>query len=276
MSVHTNDPSTQEPGPRRPARSRPRLSVTAGLIVVNAAVFLLWQAATSNAGLGGFMVQNFMVSAGRLQQGSWWTLLTAVFSHFELWHIGLNMFVLWSFGSVLERLVGGRLYLAFYLASGVFASLCHCLVETLVLHDPTRLALGASGAVSAVLLAYSLLFPRQRILLFFVLPVPALVAAILFVGLDVFGLVAQGRGTGLPIGHGAHLGGALAGFMTWLVVLRPRLKDRIRRVQGPIALSRDERDEVDRLRGKISRDGVDALTAEEREFLRRLHERHLQ
>lgn len=273
MPEHEGQPDPRPAGGGATIGRRPGPNVTKALIAVNAAVFLLWQAARTDPELWPVMWGHFSVSAVHLGQGRWWTLLTSVFSHNQLWHIAINMLVLWSFGSFLERLVGSRFFLGFYLVSGVFASLSHCVVETVLLGQPNVPALGASGAVSAVLLAYALLFPRHRILLFGVIPMPALIAALLFVGLDIFGLVAQGRGGGLPIGHGAHLGGALAGFVTWLAVLRPRFAGRLGAASGPIALTRDELDEVERLRDKLSRDGVDALTAQERDFLSRLHER---
>ena len=67
---------------------------------------------------------------------------------------------------------------------------------------------------------FALLFPRARILLFGIIPMPALVGALLFVGLDVVGLIAQTEGGGLPIGHGAHLGGAATGVLYYFLVIR--------------------------------------------------------
>jgi membrane associated rhomboid family serine protease len=251
----------------------PRAKVVPALVGANIVVFLLWQAARMQPDLQVFMVRNFLVSAVRLTHGMWWTLVTSAFSHFELWHIALNMIVLWSFGTLLERLLGWRAFLGLYMGSAVVASVSHCLVSALLLGKPAQAALGASGAVSAVLLVFALLFPREKILIFGVIPIPALVGALLFIGLDVFGLMAQRAGGGLPIGHGAHLGGALTGFLYWALVLRQRFAGRLEQPRRPIVLSRGEAEEVGRLRDKIGRDGVDALTNDEREFLRRLHGR---
>jgi hypothetical protein len=60
-------------------------------------------------------------------------------------------------------------------------------------------------------------------LLFFVVPLPAIVGALAFIGLDVWGLIAQAEGGGLPIGHGAHLGGAFAGILYYVLFLRRRI-----------------------------------------------------
>lgn len=74
------------------------------------------------------------------------------------------------------------------------------------------------------------MFPREKILLFGIIPLPAIVGALAFIGLDIWGVVAQAGGGGLPIGHGAHLGGAITGIIYYLLYLRPRLKRRADRV----------------------------------------------
>jgi membrane associated rhomboid family serine protease len=172
------------------------------------------------------MTRNFLVSWTALLEGRYWTLLTSVFSHNMFWHILINMFVLRSFGSVIESILGVRRFLTFYLFAGIFSSLCHCLVSLLILHQPDVSALGASGAISGLVLVFSLMFPKEKILILGIIPVPALIGAIAFVGLDIWGLVAQAGGGGLPIGHGAHLGGALAGFIYFWFFIKPRLRTR--------------------------------------------------
>ena len=190
------------------------------MLAINVAVFLAWLASGSNPALRRFMVLNFLVSPEHILHGRIWTLLTSVFSHLELWHLVFNMVVLVSFGQVLEWLLGTRRFVLFYLAAGVFASISHCLTSALILHDPRIMALGASGALSAVLMVFALRFPREKILIFGIVPIPAMVGALAFVGLDLWGLTAQAHGGGLPIGHGAHLGGALFGLLAWLVWIR--------------------------------------------------------
>jgi membrane associated rhomboid family serine protease len=90
-------------------------------------------------------------------------------------------------------------------------------VSAFLLGQPDLPALGASGAISGVVILFSLMIPQARILLLGIIPMPAIVGALLFVGLDIIGLVAQTEGGGLPIGHGAHLSGALAGAVTYLL-----------------------------------------------------------
>jgi membrane associated rhomboid family serine protease len=169
------------------------------------------------------METHFLVSWTALKEGRIWVLLTSVFSHLSALHIFVNMFVLNSFGRFLEQFLGPKFYLLFYLVAGIIASLSHAVLSNFLLGQPDLPALGASGAIAGLVLLFSLLFPKERIVLFAILPLPALVGALAFVGLDLWGLAAQAEGGGLPIGHGAHLGGALTGLLTYILILRPRL-----------------------------------------------------
>ena len=181
-------------------------------------MFLLWI-------LGGpeqeeFMRRNFTVSWELLTEGRFWVLLTSVFSHNWLFHLIINMLVLRSFGSLLEEVLGSARFLRFYLVAGLISSLTHALVSAWVLHEPDLSAVGASGSLAGLVLVFSLMFPREKILLFGLVPLPALMGALAFVGLDLWGLFAQAKGGGLPIGHGAHLGGALAGAVYYFLFIR--------------------------------------------------------
>ena len=170
------------------------------------------------------MVKNFLVSWESLTEGRYWTLLTSVFSHNLVWHLFMNMFVLRSFGSLMEEILGPKKFLAFYLLAGAFSSLSHSLVSAFLLGLPEQPALGASGAISAVVILFALLYPKQKLFLFAIIPVPALWGALAFVGLDIWGLMAQAEGKGLPIGHGAHLGGAFIGVLYFLYLKKQRLQ----------------------------------------------------
>ena len=263
------------PPPVRPRRrSTPAVSIIIGL---NVLVFLAWQATSLVPGLFEFMTENFLVSTSHIVHWHVWTLITAAFSHNELWHLALNMFVLWSFGTVLETLWGTRVFVLFYLAAAVIASVSHCAVSSFVMGRDDILALGASGAVSGLLIAYALHFPKHRILLFGVVPVPALAGVLAFVGLDLWGLIAQGRGGGLPIGHGAHLGGAFAGALIYFLYLRAtypiHAARRPRPATGATALTPDEAREFERIRIKIETTGPHTLTPKEQDFLDRLRQR---
>ncbi len=201
-----------------------RTYLTSVFIVLNVLVFGAWQ---GWYGPGpGFMSQNFLVSWDLVTEGRVWDLLTSVFSHNWVLHLVLNMFVLNSFGRVVEMFFGWKFYLSFYLFAGVVSSLSHILVSAFLMGAPQLPALGASGSLAGLILLFALTFPREKIMLFGIIPLPALVGALAFVGLDLWGLVSQVEGGGLPIGHGAHLGGSFAGLLTYLVVVRPSLRRR--------------------------------------------------
>ncbi|MCK5375974.1 MAG: rhomboid family intramembrane serine protease [Acidobacteria bacterium] len=269
--------TASRPPSRRMSRRTPAVSVIVG---INVLVFLAWQAAVYMPGLERFMVTNFLVSTTHLQHGYFWTLVTSAFSHSELWHMAINMFVLWSFGTVLERLWGTRVFVAFYLAAAVVSSASHCAVSSLYIGSGDIPALGASGAIAGLLLAYALHYPRHKILLFGIVPIPALAGVLAFVGLDIWGLIAQGRGGGLPIGHGAHLGGALAGAVMYFMYLRSTYPTPSatgpRSPAGTASLTVEEAHEFERIRVKIETHGPHVLTPKEQAFLDRLRERIMQ
>jgi rhomboid-like protein len=186
------------------------------LLALNVVVFLMWLL----FGQSPFMIDNFLVSWNGLAAGRYWTVLTSAFSHIAFLHIFLNMYVLATFGSIVELTIGSARFLRFYLVAAVISSISHAAVSAFLLHKPDLPALGASGAISGAVLVFCFLFPQARLLLFGIIPMPALVGALLFVGIDAVGLYAQTEGGGLPIGHGAHLGGALTGLLYYLLFLR--------------------------------------------------------
>lgn len=197
-----------------------RFSIVVPLILLsNVLIYLAWNLSGDPAGT---FARHFLVSFDALREGRIWTLWTSEFSHVAFLHLFLNMFVLWQFGRLLELVLGPLRFLAFYLFAAALASLGHAVLSAFLLGDPALNALGASGAVSGILIVFGLMFPRQKILLFGIIPLPAIFAAFAMVGLDLWGLYRQAHGSTLPIGHGAHLGGALAGLLYWFFRLRGR------------------------------------------------------
>jgi len=194
--------------------------ITNSFLFINLLVYLSWMSQDFSNIEQSWMFHHFLVSWEALAQGRVWTLLTAVFSHNSFFHFFFNMFVLHNFGPIIERVLGAKSYLTFYLTAGIISSLSHAIVSAFMLHQPELPALGASGAISGLILVFSLLFPRQILLLFGIIPVRALIGALLFIGLDIWGLIMQTEGGGLPIGHGAHLGGAFFGIYYYYKYLK--------------------------------------------------------
>jgi rhomboid-like protein len=191
--------------------------VVLALLIANTGVFAMWLA----LGDSPYMTENFLVSWDALAAGRYWTLLGSAFSHILFLHFFLNMSVLASFGPIVEITIGSARFFRFYLLAAIVSSLSHAGVSALILGKPELPALGASGAISGVILLFSFLYPRARILLFWFIPLPASIGALVFIGIDLLGLFAQFEGGGLPIGHGAHLGGAVTGILYYWLVIRP-------------------------------------------------------
>jgi len=189
------------------------------LILLNVIVYFLWHRPTFLT----FMADNFLVSWEAIDAGRWWVLVTSNFSHNMLFHILINMLVLNNFGTLIEALLGSKFILKFYLIAGVVSGLSHAMVSAFILGDPGLPALGASGSIAGLILIFSMLFPKEKILLLGFIPMPAIVGAVAFIGLDLWGLMAQAEGGGLPIGHGAHLGGAFTGIIWYFFLIRPKL-----------------------------------------------------
>ena len=186
-----------------------RTPVVTTLLVSNVAVF----AATPTP----LLLDNFLVSWSALAEGRLWTLVTSVFSHNLLLHLLVNMVVLLSFGKPMELLMGRGRFLGFFFTAGIVASLAHAATSRFLLDRPELPALGASGALAGVLMLFSFSFPKAKVLFFFIIPLPAIFAALAFIAIDVWGLMAQIGGGTLPIGHGAHLGGGLVGILYYLI-----------------------------------------------------------
>jgi len=156
------------------------------------------------------------------------TILSAMFMHGSLLHLGGNMLYLWIFGDNVEDRMGHLKYLIFYLLCGILASLTH------VFFGPNSMipSLGASGAIAGVLGAYLVLFPRQgvRVIQFgMITEVPALIVIGLW-GLLQFisGFGSLGREGG-GVAYMAHVGGFVAGVLLVFLFRNPPEPRRVRR-----------------------------------------------
>lgn len=151
-----------------------------------------------------FKPYNFM-------QGEYWRALTAGFLHVGLAHLAFNMITLFFFGPLIEGLLGPARFLAIYFGSEIAAN-----AMTLAKHrgNPGYSAVGASGAISGVLFSFCLFAPLELIYIFFAIPMPAILFAVLYV---VGSIYASQQGGG-RIAHEAHLGGALGGVVLTILV----------------------------------------------------------
>ncbi|MGC6493232.1 MAG: rhomboid family intramembrane serine protease [Myxococcota bacterium] len=199
-----------------------------GLVGLNLLVFVLWTFVGSDTDpLYTWAESNLLVSGTLLADGRIWTLLTSGFSHFGLTHLLFNMYALWLFGRDVETIAGHRGMVHLYVLGAVVASLTHVMTQWIMGTDVP--ALGASGAVMAIAVAHAALFPMRRVAVFFLIPMPLWLAVAGFIFLDVAGLASNSAD---GVAHGAHLGGAVAGWVYFRQVLRPRVAKAFRRQWG--------------------------------------------
>lgn len=182
------------------------------LLGINVLVWVAWNYAVGPLQL--FMADHFLVNLGAVLEGRVWTLLTSEISHISLNHLLFNMLGVFVFGRAVGHAVGAMTFLQLYVVGGIVASLGHVAYNA-VTGDMVP-ALGASGAVMALAAVYGALFPNRTLLIGFFLPMPAWLAVVGFIALDVLGLIGGGGG----IAHAAHLGGAAYGIAYWFLRLR--------------------------------------------------------
>jgi membrane associated rhomboid family serine protease len=157
------------------------------------------------------------------------TILTSMFLHGGLAHIGFNMLTLWIFGNNIEDALGRLRFLAFYVLSGIAAALAQTLASS-VSGDVLTPMVGASGAIAGVLAAYLLLFPRHRVLTW-IMPIWFIdIPAAFFIGFWFVGQVLNAVfGSDPGVAVMAHIGGFVAGWLL-LKVMGRRPTWRARRV----------------------------------------------
>ncbi|MCX7869601.1 MAG: rhomboid family intramembrane serine protease [Terrimicrobiaceae bacterium] len=177
------------------------------LCLLNALVFSL-QAAIGPVA-DALLIRDFGLSPAGLEEGALWQLITHAFLHGNIWHLLVNLLTLWFAGRPVEHVVGGARFLAVYGLSAVGGGL----LQILVVPSTTEL-IGASGAVFGILCAFCTLFADRDVLvlLFFVIPL-RLRARTLGQILAIVTLVLLVTGIEPWIGHAAHLGGAIIGYL---------------------------------------------------------------
>jgi len=203
-----------------------------------------------------------------------WTLFTYMFLHDGTFHILFNMLGLFFFGPRLEEELGSRDFLLLYFISGITGGLLSFIT-------PNVAIVGASAAVYGIFLAFAMIWPREQLLIWGIVPVEARYLVVIMTALSLFG----GLSGGGNIAHFAHLGGFLGGFA--FLKFRSR-NSPVRRFQERVAppttirldierarridrstLHEVNRSELDRILAKIDVKGVGSLTPNEQQFLDR-------
>jgi membrane associated rhomboid family serine protease len=194
--------------------------VVFNLIIINVLVFLIQmffdgneQVITSKLAIHHYSSQFFEP----------YQIVTNMFAHGGVSHIVFNMFALYTFGVWLERVWGPKRFLIFYLICGLFAGLAQMmfLKDTVVQQNGENVlmigsALGASGAIMGLFAAFGYLFPNTELMMLFIpVPIKAKYMVAIMAAIDLFGGLRPGGSDG--IGHYAHLGGLVMGFILVII-----------------------------------------------------------
>ncbi len=184
---------------------------------------------------------------------TWWTVVTYMFVHAWIAHLAFNMLTLWMFGPRLEQEWGTRTFVQFYLWCGVGGAIAHLLFA----HHSS--VVGASGAISGLLVAYALIWPDEEVYLFGVIPMKSRWLVLAMLVMNVFFALSPGS----RIDWTAHVGGMAFGW----IFLKLYTLGGITRVKGWVSSVPDESEDMPRAvpRGRLpARDrsrGVDEVVA---------------
>lgn len=256
----------------------PQRIVLFSLLGLNAAAFLLQLVLTSWS--QPFVLEYLGLSDRGINDAYAWQFFTAPLLHTSIWHFAGNMLVLYFIGRDVEAIIGQRQFLFLYLFGAFTGELGH-----LFLMPSDCVLFAASGGVAAIFVAYATILPELEVttLLLFMIPLRLKVrrlAQIALIGALVL-LVFDRSGT---VGHGAFLGGAVAGwFYAHLLgfgrtsFLQRLLRQRRLEAARLRSLSADQFvvEEIDPLLEKISQRGLASLSRRERRMLEQAREKML-
>ena len=204
-----------------------------------------------------------------------WTVVTYMFLHDPTGfsHIIFNMIGLWIAGTRVESRLGGNRFVMLYFVSGLTAAL---FAFFFAFRQPV---IGASGAIMGLMMAYAYFWPRDKFMIYFVIPVEARVLVVAYAAISVF-LLRSGGGTA----HYAHLGGLVGAFVYLQFIARyqgtkkfrsvataPKVPTAARAVDwkrvDPQKVHEVNRDELNRILDKVSKSGLSSLSPDELRFL---------
>ena len=236
------------------------------LVSVNFGIFLLQTIARTE---GMFFPLFGLVPKMVWSEFMLWQPFTYLFFHGSIWHVLINMFILWMFGSELERLWGKEHFLKFYFVTGVGAGLVTMIIG---LNSMTPIV-GASGAVYGVLLAYGLTYPNRTVYLYGIIPIKSLWFVI---GIGVIAFMSSFDNVS-QISHLTHLSGMVIGYLMlkrpvrfndlWFTIRKRTLEYKIKHEEKKVSQHQEIEREIDSILDKINREGFDSLTSEEHDRL---------
>jgi len=186
-------------------------NVTLKLIIINVVVFFLTSASRD------ILIYGSLIPALIIRDHYYWQFFTYMFFHSNITHLLFNMLGLFFFGSQVEKRIGSREFLLFYLLIGTLAGIFSYFVY-IWSGNYVVILLGASGAVFGVLLAFAVFFPFARIFVFGVIPVQAPVLVVVYTIIEIF---SQMTGASSGVAHLTHLAGF--GFAYLYILIRMQI-----------------------------------------------------
>ena len=191
----------------------PRLSYTGWIVFLNVAFFILMIILGFNVSSTTPCESNICGEVSlrpndALGGDNLWTFFTSMFMHAGFTHLFVNMVSLLFIGGFVEKLIGKKRFIWFYMCSGIFAGIFFVLVALLTNTDLNVFAVGASGAIFGLGGLLAVLTPRLPVLVFFIIPMPMWMAMVFLIVV----LWLLSRTLGLPIGNVAHFGGFIVGL----------------------------------------------------------------
>jgi membrane associated rhomboid family serine protease len=154
--------------------------------------------------------RKFEFHVGSILKGEQIRMISSGFLHVDMGHLFFNMVTLWFFAPLVLANLGNWTFVLVYLGSLIFGNLLTLLFNK---NNYSYRAVGASGAVTGVLYSAILLQPDMMLGLFFVIPIPAYLFGILYLLYSIYGMKSQNDN----IGHSAHFGGAVGGYVITLI-----------------------------------------------------------
>lgn len=210
--------------PRKSRSVKNNFSLNTWLILINVMCFVLFSILIS---LNILSIDAVAIKPNNILNGNYfWTFVTSMFMHGSIFHLFVNMFTLFFIGSLVQKIIGSRRYLYFYLISGLFASLFFIVTSVIFNTDLNVYAVGASGAIFGLIGLLILLTPNLPVMVMFI-PIPI---KLKYAGPGLLVLLwAISATSGLNIGNTAHLGGLITGVI-YGFYLRQKFPNKIRQI----------------------------------------------
>jgi rhomboid protease GluP len=195
-----------------------KYSITFTLIIINFVVFII--TFFFKEGLFSELAfRSLYLSIEQMPQ--LYTLFTSIFLHGDFLHLLFNMFMFLLIATSFEEKIGAKKFLAIYLVTGFFAALFHVLLVPLFVGDfnPNIGLIGASGAISGILGAYAVSYPKDRVYfpIIFIIKMPVLVAGLIYLSLQTMYTFAD---SGSNVAYLAHIGGFISGALIAFIFIK--------------------------------------------------------